>query len=228
MQATSTIFRRLLLIVLAALLPLVALLGFTLHQQFQRDRAQAFSHLAMLAEINTQQLDRYVNETHQRLARLAEESAVRTATAAECEPLFQRFISFNPRFANAALLDAAGRVAAAANQRPLNPQTSLLKFDRYREAIESPRLLRARDRRESRPRLRIPHACRRRSHGVAARPGHLGAHRRPAAAPARRDGGHHPPQGIRSRGRPPQGEAPREAALRTDRVARRRHRPRFQ
>ncbi|MFM1851800.1 MAG: hypothetical protein RIS54_1484 [Verrucomicrobiota bacterium] len=65
---------------------------------------------------------------------------MRTATAAECEPLFQRFISFNPRFANVALLDAAGRVAAGANQRPLNPQTSLLKFDRYREAIESPGL----------------------------------------------------------------------------------------
>lgn len=41
MQATSTIFRRLLLIVLAALLPLVALLGLAPHQQFQRDRAQA-------------------------------------------------------------------------------------------------------------------------------------------------------------------------------------------
>ena len=137
MRPISTILRRLLIFALMATLPLTGVIGFALYRQFQSDQRRVLDQLQILAETNTQQLAAYVSNTRHKLKTLAAEDAVVDVQPAEAEAMFQSFISFNPRFANIGLLNTDGRVLVAANQKPLNPKTSLLFLDRYRDALAS-------------------------------------------------------------------------------------------
>ena len=141
MQPKPTIFRRLLLIVLASLLPLATVIGYALYRQFQGDYDEAITRLKVLNSANTEYLAHHIEDNRRTLSLIATEAVVRAADPAACDRLFQRLITFNPHYANAGLLNAKGQVIAAANQRPTLAESTLTHIDRYRDALQQDGLL---------------------------------------------------------------------------------------
>lgn len=123
MQPPPTVFRRLLVFVLVALLPLTAVIGFTLYRQFQSDRTRVLDQLQVLTETNARQLATYVVNTRHKLKTLAAEEPVINRQGEDSKELFHRFVSFNPRFVNIALFDRSGQVLLEANHEPLGTES---------------------------------------------------------------------------------------------------------
>ncbi len=135
MAVAPTIYRRLLRLALAAALPLAAVIGFGLYRQFTADRAHAFAELRLLRQLNERELAEYLHHAREKLQVMAQGEAVQAGDPARVDAQFRDFIALHPQFANIALLGPDGRIRAAANLRPADPNTSLAEISHYREAI---------------------------------------------------------------------------------------------
>lgn len=107
------------LLVLAATLPLGALLFWNESEDARDQEAAATDRVLQQARHAAAQADEYLEDTLQLLERLATRPAMRALDPAACDPLFAELPSQFPRFANLVLVDAnGGGVCASAGLVP--------------------------------------------------------------------------------------------------------------
>lgn len=97
-------------LMLAAMLPLAALLAWTLYAGAERDAHFARQHVFQLARIASADMARLIAQGRNILNGLAARPAVLALDAARCDPILTDFLKLAPRFANALTLDAEGRL----------------------------------------------------------------------------------------------------------------------
>ena len=95
-------------LVLAATLPLGALLFWNEGEQARAEEATATERVLQLAQNAAAQTDEFLADTLQLLERLARRPTMRAMDPAACDPAFTGFGSQFPRYANLVLVDANG------------------------------------------------------------------------------------------------------------------------
>ncbi|HEX5137628.1 MAG TPA: ATP-binding protein [Planctomycetota bacterium] len=110
----SRVRTRLLLLVLLAVVPALALLCVAAAEQRQIERDHATAEVERLARATAAAKEQLVESTRQLLATLAQVDAVRRADPAPCGRLFEALIREHPAYANFGLAAPDGRFLASA------------------------------------------------------------------------------------------------------------------
>ncbi len=109
-----SIRRYLVALVLAAGLPLVGLLGYTMYESYQRAIQDAEEVAHRYADVVAADTQRYVEYSRDVLEGLARRPLVRAVNERECDPILSDFKDFFPRLANVAMADREGYVTCSA------------------------------------------------------------------------------------------------------------------
>ena len=133
-----SLFRQLLVLAAALLLPLFAFIGWDISSRFQDDRADELLNLRRLRQFAELGIDRRLDSARVVLERLARGDAFQQRRGAEMETELRNLARINPDCTNLAMLSTDGLVLAAATLRPADPGLSLAKFSPFDEALRAP------------------------------------------------------------------------------------------
>jgi signal transduction histidine kinase len=114
MTFPRTLHGQLLLLALAAGVPLALLDAYSLLRESRANREMAAESMRRLAVSVAGVLDRDLAEARTVLDSVVQRPQVRTLDAARCDPIFESFRVLHPHYANLALLDTACHVVCAA------------------------------------------------------------------------------------------------------------------
>lgn len=99
-------------LVLAVVLPLLALLSWIFVSQMRHDRTEARDTALRIAKASAEQIRLMHGESNLLLERLAARPAIRNPQPGTCDPLFA-IVDFFPQYANVFLLDPEGKIVCS-------------------------------------------------------------------------------------------------------------------
>lgn len=113
---------RLLLLVLLAVAPLLALVLYSASEYRQREKTKVLENALQLARLASSQQERFIEEGRHLLVGLAQLPELRRRNAVACSKLFADLLKRFPRYANLGATDPNGDIfcSAVPLQRPLN------------------------------------------------------------------------------------------------------------
>jgi len=126
---------RLLLLVLLACAPLVALMLHTADEDRRRQMSNWQQHAHAIAEAAQHEETQIVGETRQLLLAVAESSAVRSANRRSCKKLVDDLFATYPRYANLGVISTNGAILASA--LPLAESANQADRRFFRRALET-------------------------------------------------------------------------------------------
>ena len=113
-KTTHSIRQNLLLVVLAGVLPVLAVIIYSGLERRDNELSHASMTALRLARYYAGQQEREVRRIRTVLARLAQTTELKSLDLPACTVLFKTFLQANPNYANFALMDADGNAIASA------------------------------------------------------------------------------------------------------------------
>ena len=101
---------RIILLMVAVMLPVAALLAWVLHDDVRRARDSAHGKVRTLATGTATDLGRVLGQYESLLARVSARPMVRALDPANCDPLLSEYLALSPAAVGYAVWDAHGKV----------------------------------------------------------------------------------------------------------------------
>ena len=114
----NSIHGELVLLVAVLLLPLVAITGYLLYGQAQRELTDADGVVRRLAESHADRAERFVADTRAVLQAIARRPLVRAMDPARCDPGLRELLELYPKAADFQVVDRQGRILCGAMPPP--------------------------------------------------------------------------------------------------------------
>jgi PAS domain S-box-containing protein len=110
---------RIVLLALAIMLPLAAILAWSLANELRQTRSAAEAKVAILADQATAELERLLHRSQVTLAHLAERPLVRAMNPARCDPMLDETTRLDPDLGSLWVRDLQGRVVCSSVPNPI-------------------------------------------------------------------------------------------------------------
>ncbi len=110
-------------LILATVLPLVALRVYSLYHEYLHDQEQAAQSALSLARVAGNDIESFIEETRQMMSKLAARPRIRKMDPADCDPIFSEFNDLYPQFANFSQANLEGKLICSTNLQPNGRQT---------------------------------------------------------------------------------------------------------
>ena len=114
----QSIRTRLLLLVLAIVLPMTAIAAWYLSVDAEQAREAAYSEVRVLADDTAARLAAILHDNEAVLARLAARPRIRALEAKRCDPILAEYVSLHPEFSTLALRDARANLLCTLVSNP--------------------------------------------------------------------------------------------------------------
>ena len=131
----------LLALVFAVVLPLVAMVAFTIYQDARHGVDQAKANVRTLAKIIAANTSRTLATNKEALDVLSQRPLMSRVDASHCDPILQDFRSLFPRFANLTTIDLAGIAVCSAVPQPGGKPVNVFKTEWFQRALAEKRFL---------------------------------------------------------------------------------------
>ena len=113
------------LLIFAAVLSLIALLSYSTYKGYVIDRKQPVRFALSLVRITSENVDAFLDDTRQTMARLAARPRVRNMEAKDCDCIFSKFGDHFPQFANFSQANFDGKLICSTSRQPDGKQTAV-------------------------------------------------------------------------------------------------------
>jgi signal transduction histidine kinase len=123
------------LLVVVIVLPLVAITGYLLYEQAQRELTDAQADVRKLAETHADRAARYVADTRAALQAIAWRPLVRAMDPARCDPGLRELLDLYPKAANFLVVNREGRTVCGAAALPTGRGLRVANAALLREAL---------------------------------------------------------------------------------------------
>ena len=111
------------LLIVASVLPLVALRAYSLYSEYRHDQEQAAQSALSLARVTGDDVEAFLDDTRQMMSRLAARPRIRKMDANDCDSIFSEFRDLYPQFANFSQSNLDGKLICSTNLQPGGLQT---------------------------------------------------------------------------------------------------------
>ena len=129
---------RLILLVLAVVLPAAGLVAWLIHAESGRAREAAYVRVNTIARHTADDLTDFIHDHEVVLGRFAERPLVRALDAKNCDPLIAEYVHLYPEFTTLALRDAGGKLVCSFLP-DVTPQLQLDRFPWFEESVRNDR-----------------------------------------------------------------------------------------
>lgn len=138
----GTSIRALLLqLLVAALLPTMALLAYSGYASYQQARGQAEQSASALAQLTADSIQAFLEDTRETMAQLARRPDIEAMDPARCDPIFRDFKDLLPRFANFSQASLDGVLICSSGAQPGGQRTSIGQTTWYRQLVQTQRFV---------------------------------------------------------------------------------------
>lgn len=141
MQIKWSIRKNLVILVLAATLPLVCLLVYSLQENYRQALNEAERSSLRTCEMVAADSQRFILDVQELLSGLAARPLVRALDANRCDPLLADFGRLYPRYANLAIADGTGEVICSALEPPDGKRASVAGSQWFADARDANRFI---------------------------------------------------------------------------------------
>ncbi|MDO8931975.1 MAG: ATP-binding protein [Rhodocyclaceae bacterium] len=131
----------LLALVAAVVLPLVAMLAYSIYEESRHGVEQARTSVRTLAKIIAANTSRTLATNREALETLARRPLMRLVDGARCDPILADFQSLFPRFANLTTIDMNGLAVCSAVPQPGGKPVNVARTEWFRRALAEKRFL---------------------------------------------------------------------------------------
>ncbi len=111
------------LLIVASVLPLIALRVYSLYREFLLDQEQAAQSALGLARVTGNNVEVFLEDTQQMMSRLAARPRIRKMDPKDCDSIFGEFRDLYPQFANFSQANLDGKLICSTNLQSGGQQT---------------------------------------------------------------------------------------------------------